>query len=139
MAKDAHGFIKVNQNLQSVSHSNVFGAGDCITIQRHESVAKAGVYAVREGPILSHNLLQMVESNIKASTVTVQQLTSYTPQSSFLKLVNMGDGTAVCEYWGFGLGPSSLWWYTKDMIDRKFMNSFPFLKAQPEKLGHFFE
>ena len=50
------GYFRVNDYLQSTSHGNVFAAGDCITIESYyprNFPPKAGVYAVREGPILA--------------------------------------------------------------------------------------
>ena len=49
-------FFKVNDFLQSTSHSNVFAGGDCITMETYAKEnfpPKAGVYAVREGPFIA--------------------------------------------------------------------------------------
>jgi NADH dehydrogenase FAD-containing subunit len=57
------GYVTVNSHLQSVSHPNIFAAGDCITFQGQEDSnfpPKAGVYAVREGPILSANVVNFM-------------------------------------------------------------------------------
>jgi NADH dehydrogenase FAD-containing subunit len=51
------GYFRVNDYLQSTSFPNIFGGGDCITMESyiHEPnfPPKAGVYAVREGPIIA--------------------------------------------------------------------------------------
>lgn len=58
------GYFRVNDYLQSSSHSNVFAGGDCITMESYSNTVypdqprrtfppKAGVYAVREGPIIA--------------------------------------------------------------------------------------
>jgi NADH dehydrogenase FAD-containing subunit len=57
------GYFRVNDYLQSTSHPNVFGGGDCITMENHVDArypTKAGVYAVREGPIIAQNLANSV-------------------------------------------------------------------------------
>ena len=65
------GYFRVNDYLQSSSHSNVFGGGDCITMETYSNTVhpdqprrvfppKAGVYAVREGPILAQNLVSYI-------------------------------------------------------------------------------
>ncbi len=47
---DSNGAMVVASTLQSVSHANIFGGGDCISLMGR-NLAKAGVYAVRQGPI----------------------------------------------------------------------------------------
>jgi selenide,water dikinase len=58
------GYFSVNEFLQSTSHSNIFGGGDCITMANYASEPnfppKAGVYAVREGPIIAQNIVNMI-------------------------------------------------------------------------------
>ena len=49
------GGLSVNQYLQSVAYPELFGGGDCISLMGH-NLARVGVYAVRQAPILRHNL-----------------------------------------------------------------------------------
>ena len=54
------GYFKMNDFLQSTSHPNIFGGGDCITMENYADKpypSKAGVYAVRGGPIIADNIL----------------------------------------------------------------------------------
>jgi NADH dehydrogenase FAD-containing subunit len=52
-----NGYFRVNDYLQSTSHPNVFAGGDCVTIERFAQETnfppKAGVYAIKEGPIIA--------------------------------------------------------------------------------------
>ncbi len=107
------GGMLVNQYLQSVSHAEIFGGGDCISF-KPQPLAKVGVYAVRQNPILLHNLL---------SALNGRDLQPFVPQKSILLALNLGDGTAIVHWhsmvWGGRLG-----FALKDYIDRKFMGLF---------------
>ena len=50
----------MNAHLQSVAHPDIFGGGDCASLEGH-ALAKVGVYAVRQNPILFHNLKVALE------------------------------------------------------------------------------
>lgn len=84
------GAMVVDEMLQSVSCKGVFGGGDCIALQGH-SLDRVGVYAVRESPILHHNLL---------ASVTGKPLHRFTPQRSYLLILNLGDGSGLLLWRG---------------------------------------
>uniref|UniRef100_A0A7R9WN62 FAD/NAD(P)-binding domain-containing protein n=1 Tax=Craspedostauros australis TaxID=1486917 RepID=A0A7R9WN62_9STRA len=110
------GWIKVTSALQSTSHPNVFAAGDCCHIVDGDAPPKAGVYAVRAGPVLSHNLMQACTTS--SATTTLQ---SYEPQTDFLKLLVCGDGKALG--FRFGIPLHGKWvMQLKDHIDQQFMD-----------------
>lgn len=104
------GSLLVGDDLQSVSHSRVFGGGDCISIQG-KILPRVGVHAVREGPILYQNLLAALQK---------RPLTIFHPQKNYLLIFNLGDGTGL-----FVRRPlifrSPLAFFLKDRIDRRFM------------------
>ena len=115
------GWIRVNPYLQSISHPCIFAAGDCNTIENgtNKSPPKAGVYAVRSGPILIENLTKFLTT----TDTTAPVLKAYTPQDDFLKLLVCGDGTALG--FRFGIPFYGKWVFElKDTIDRNFMNLF---------------
>jgi len=111
---DAQGFILVNDALQSVSHSQVFAAGDIATMLNYDR-PKAGVFAVRQGKPLFRNLCAALKG---------QTLEAYHPQKTYLSLIGTGDRSAVAAYGKVGLPRSQFLWWTKDFIDRAFMNQF---------------
>ena len=75
---------------------------------------KAGVYAVRQGPVLAHNL---------KARATGRALRPYRPQRDFLSLLNLGDGRAVAIKWGVSVEGAWAWWL-KDAIDRRFVRRY---------------
>ena len=114
------GYLRVGETLQALEHPELFGAGDCVHLEHAPWVPKAGVYAVRAGPILVYNLRAKLEGS---------PLRRFEPQKDFLTLLNLGDGRAIGTKWGrlvegdwvFGL---------KDRIDQAFMNKFRVLDPQ---------
>ena len=129
IAFDSTGWIRVNNKLQSVSHPNVFAAGDCATIEglKHgkRSPPKAGVYAVRSGPILINNLVKYTcgDDDQKDEKSIPQSYIEYEPQDDFLKLLMCGDGKALG--FRFGIPIYGKWvWQLKDHIDQMFMDLF---------------
>ena len=107
------GFIATDRCLRSTSGFPVFAVGDTGTMIA-EPVPKAGVYAVRQGPILWQNVGRLLAG---------QSLREYVPQRSFLKLINRGDGYAIGQWKGFSF--SGKWvMRLKDSIDTRFMEMF---------------
>jgi selenide,water dikinase len=112
---DSDGFLLVNDRLQSLDDPTIFAAGDAASPARHPGTPKAGVYAVRAGPVLARNLLAAATDKPVAAT--------YRPQSRFLALLNTGDGRAILSYGRLAIR-SSWAMALKDRIDRRFMRRF---------------
>lgn len=110
---DLHeGYVRVGPTLQS-SDPRILAAGDCAHLD-HAPRPKAGVYAVREAPILYANLRRLLSDGSAA------KLRHYMPQKDYLKLISLGGQEAVADKSGLRLaGP--LMWRWKDRIDQAFM------------------
>lgn len=109
---DERGFVRVAQDLQVPGHPGIFASGDCAALVG-ASVPRAGVHAVRQAPVLAHNL---------GAVVSGATTRAYRPQTDFLTLLNLGDGTALATKWGRvaeGRWVQAL----KDTIDRRFVRS----------------
>jgi selenide,water dikinase len=114
---DAAGFVRIRPTLQCRGRDDVFAVGDCAAWTAGPALAKAGVYAVRQGPVLAHNLMARARGG---------RLAPYRPQRDFLSLLNLGDGRAIGTKWGVTAEGTSLF-SLKDWIDRRFVRRFQVL------------
>ena len=113
LALDGDGFISVVDTLQTVTDPGVFAAGDVASLLGHP-LEKAGVFAVRQGPVLAENLRRAVEG---------RPMRVYRPQRRWLALISTGDRYAVASRGR--LKAEGAWlWRLKDWIDRRFMAKF---------------
>jgi selenide,water dikinase len=107
------GFIKIGPDLGVMGDARLFAVGDCA----HMAAAprpKAGVFAVRAAPILLGNL---------RAALGVGKRRSFHPQRHYLKLISLGEKSAMAEKFGQSLSGGVLWRW-KDRIDRRFMQKF---------------
>jgi selenide, water dikinase len=109
---DEQGFVNVDATLQVRGAPELFAAGDCASFPR--PLPKAGVYAVRQADVLCDNIIAQLEG---------RPVRWYRPQSDYMTLLNLGDGTAMGTKWGLSVEGRSMWWL-KDRIDRRFMRRF---------------
>jgi pyridine nucleotide-disulfide oxidoreductase family protein len=119
LAVTADGFVRVDNCLRSVSHPNVLASGDCAHWDSpgpdgNEGLPKAGVFAVRMGPLLTHNL---------RSAVSACEPRPYRPQRSHLVLLSTGAGRAIASRGGWSAEGAWVWRW-KDWIDRRFLAGF---------------
>ncbi len=120
---DKRGFVSTNAHLQSVSHPFVFATGD-IGTQVETPSAKAGVFAVRQAPVLYENIRRHLLN---------QSLKTYSPQKDFLSLMATGGKRAIASRGSIVIEADWVWRW-KDHIDRTFMRQFVDLPAMKETL-----
>lgn len=112
LPRSARGFLLLDDTLRAADGSPVWGAGDCAELEAYPWVPRAGVHAVREGPVLAHNLRVALTGR-----GTPQR---YHPQGQFLSLLLSGHDRALLNWYGItleGRWPRRL----KRTIDRAFM------------------
>jgi len=107
------GGLLVNRFLQHMKHPEIFGGGDCIYF-KEKPLDKVGVFAVRQNPVLLHNLMAALEGGA---------LKAFEPGGEYLLIFNLGDGTGILQKWSIQFG-GRLAFKIKDIIDRRFMRNF---------------
>lgn len=108
LPKDEAGFLRVGPQLQSEGDPSIFAAGDCAAVAR---LPKAGVYAVRAGPVLAANL---------AAALAGTPLRPFHPQADYLSILSFWPDGAVALRGA--LAAEGRWadrW--KEWIDRRFI------------------
>ena len=113
LARDDHGFVRVDDHLRSPSHPQVFAVGDAASMDSH-NLPKAGVYAVRQGPYLAENLRRVA---------TGQALRIFKPQGQTLALITTGEHYAIAARGPFAFEGHWVWRW-KDWIDRRWMKKY---------------
>lgn len=115
-----HGWVSVGTDLRVKGTTNVFAAGDCVSFGAtfgEDFPPKAGVYAVREGPVLCHNISTMLEGR------GPHAMKHFKPQKSFLSLLSTGDGRGIGSK--YGLVFTGTWVYRlKNYIDEAWQDKF---------------
>ncbi len=107
------GYVRVGPTLLVEGREDFFAAGDCAHLS-HAPRPKAGVFAVREAPVLYDNLRAALSGGA---------MRSYRPQERYLKLISLGEKSALAERGGLSLSVAGpLLWRWKDRIDRRFMD-----------------
>ncbi len=126
---DEEGFVKVTGKLLVENEDALFAAGDCINFSP-SPLKKAGVYAVRQGRVLEHN--------IRAFFTRKPSLKTFYPKKNVLSLITLGDRKALVHQDSASIlrwmWPALLW-KVKDGIDRRFMARFQ-AKTFPVNPGH---
>lgn len=105
--------LLVNPYLQSVADSRIFGGGDCIYFQP-QPLDKVGVYAVRQNPVLFHNLMAALDG---------MPLKPFDPGPDYLLVFNLGGKQGVLKKKNI-VFKGRLAFTIKDYIDTKFMKKF---------------
>lgn len=118
---DDQGYILVDMYHRSVSHANVFAAGD-VCARMDVLLSRSGVHAVRAGPVLGKNLLAVLRD---------RPLRPYRPRTRSLYLLACGQRDAVAS-WGRWSAEGRWVWYLKNWIDRRFIQRFSVVSSRQE-------
>ncbi len=112
---DERGFLLVDETLRSPADERIFGAGDCVSLADRPETPKAGVFAVRQAPLLWQSLRAALDGS--------SRFPAYRPQREFLSILNTADGKALLRWRGF-VAHGRWAWKLKDRIDRRFLSKY---------------
>lgn len=107
---DPQGHATVGPDLQVKDCPGIFAVGDCAVILDAPR-PRAGVHAVRQGPVLARNIVALVQG---------RATTPHKPQRDHLKIVSLGGKSGLAIWRGAHVAGSWVWRW-KDRIDRRFM------------------
>ena len=107
------GSLLVTSSLQSVAFPEILGGGDCISLEGRR-LDRVGVYAVRQAPVIFANLKALL---------TGKTPVCFTPQSRYLQLLNLGDGTALFIR-GATVYRGKSAFFLKDYLDTSFVRTY---------------
>jgi NADH dehydrogenase FAD-containing subunit len=110
-AKD--GGLLVNDSLQCVDHPELFGGGDCVSLEG-SPLARVGVYAVRQNRPLHRNLSAFLDG---------RPLQRFDPGGDYLLILNLGDRMGLFRRKGI-VWSGRLAFHLKDYLDTRFMRKF---------------
>jgi selenide,water dikinase len=110
---DQRGFVAVDATLRAPGHKNVFAVGD-VAAFLPGNLPKSGVYAVRQGPVLSQNIRRLLAG---------EKLQRYSPQREALYLLSTGERHAIGTRNGIVVEGDWVWRF-KDWLDRGFISKY---------------
>ena len=114
LSVDDAGYMLVNDCLQSIDDADIFGGGDCVRLAGRPLIDRAGVHAIRQGPILHRNLLARAAG---------EPLRAYRPQERILLILNLSDGHGLAARGRLAFyGRWPLW--LKNRLDGRFLRTY---------------
>ncbi len=113
LACDAAGRVRVAATLRSISHANVFAAGDCAAIEGNRR-PEFSLSAVRAGASLAANLRRATRGRTPRRR---------RPRSDAFAILGLGDGRALAWRNGLAVSGHAIWLW-KDWIDRRWIRKY---------------
>ncbi len=122
---DPRGFLTVDEALAVPGAAGVFGAGMTVALLGHPRPAGGPVDALRQGPVLAHNLGAALGSG---------RFRQFRPKDEVLALLDTSDGLALGAWRGLTVHNRAAL-LLKDRLDRRFVARFRRLAtAEPPAL-----
>jgi len=112
MSLDKAGYVAVDAAHRSISHSQIFAAGD-VCSREDVNLQRSGVHAVHAGAVLAHNVI---------AALTGEAMSVYRPRRRSLYLLSCGRRYAVAS-WGSFSAEGAWVWHWKRWIDERFIGA----------------
>lgn len=103
-------YVKVDEYL--FADDNTLAMGDMIWFEKYPNLKKAGVFAIKEAPVLYANLMKRIQGQT--------DYRSFKPQEKYLAILNAGEKKAIMDLGAFSLY-GSLPFRLKNKIDKAYM------------------
>ena len=94
LAVTDRGFVRVDRGLRSVTDGRIFVAGDAAAVAGHEDLARIGVHAVKQGPVLRENVDRALGALAEGRDPAGAELQPFRPYPVAPLLVSTGEPTA---------------------------------------------
>lgn len=120
IATTPSGAVVVNEHLQSENQPNVFAGGDCAHFLP-QPLPPAGVYAIRQAPVLYENLRRSLQRAWPSGAEEPFPGRAFVPQRTYLQILNMGGGYGIAQKGRWVIGGRTVLWL-KEYLDRTFMH-----------------
>jgi pyridine nucleotide-disulfide oxidoreductase family protein len=113
LALDEQGFVCTGPTLQSLSHPDVFAAGD-VAVRPDAPRARDAVLAEHAGPPLARNLRRWLAGGDPRPC---------RPRRRALTLLSCGEKSAIAAWGPWWIDGRWVWWW-KDRVDRRFVSRY---------------
>lgn len=128
---DAGGIVWTGDDLRVEGHDTLFAAGDCGRPRSHPGLARVGVHAVKQGPVLRDNLAACLEALLRGRPLPEQGPTLFTPYPIAPLILSTGRREGLWQAGGLWLRGASLL-ALKHFVDRRWMRKYsPYWAGRP--------
>ncbi|MDX1530972.1 MAG: FAD-dependent oxidoreductase [Rhodothermales bacterium] len=120
---DERGFLWVDRTLQCGAAPWLFAAGDCAVLRGHERLARVGVHAVKQGPVLRRNVRVALDALAGGRSLDRLALRSFRPYPLAPLILSTGqrEGLLATDRWWIRGTPALR---LKHLVDRRWMRKY---------------
>ena len=120
---DDRGFLSVTRALRCRTAPWLLAAGDNAVVEGHEGLARVGVHAVKQGPVLFENLLRLIRGMAAGEPPTAIRLRPFVPYPVAPLLLSTGTDEAIGVA-GPAWGAATPLLRLKHAADRRWMRKY---------------